>query len=278
MKWIWLFFIFTVGLGYWGIFTTGIQPKSIKVIKPSFFKSHKELTDVIKKQLYGRLAMQDIIILGLEDTKTIHLALALAHTFQNITSHKRTVWTNLHLKKTIHPEDITQFIKPIEPPTTEQIWQRLKAKAAQQQIAKPLTKNPRQSTLPNTITTRSLPLQLMAPFPSNPMKIGEKRIYILPIQKSLSFLDKTSWLPDIPYKKRPRILSIAILKVRNEAQFLYGPCTENIFKGPSRLTCLIKRQQKRQQKKPEKYSAPEGKFTISMDQEGSEDFILYLFL
>ncbi len=220
MKWIWALFIIIVGIGYWGIFSTGIKPKSIRVIRPSFFKDYKELTGVINKQLYARLAVQDIIILGIEDTSTIHLALELVNEFQNI--NKRTLWTNFSFHKplAIHSIDYTS---------------------------------------------------------PQPMEKNEKRIYIVPIQKSLSFLDKASWLPEIQHKKKPRVLSLAILKVRKEAPFLYGPCTENTFRGPRRLTCLTEKQQKRLQKKPEKYLAPKGKFTITMDQESAEDYILYLF-
>lgn len=257
MKWIWALFIIIVGIGYWGIFSTGIQPKSVRVIRPSFFKDYKELTGVIKRQIYARLAVQDIIILGIEDTSTMHLTLELVNEFQNI--NKRTVWTNFPLQKTKHSQ------KLINPNETSQ--KSFPTPQVSQDFNNQLMKPNQKSIAIHSIDYTS----------PQPMKKNEKRTYIVPIQKSLSFLDKTSWLPKIQHKKKPRVLSLAILKVRKEAPFLYGPCTENTFRGPGRLTCLIEKQQKRQQKKSEKYLAPDRKFTITMDQESAEDYILYLF-
>lgn len=63
-KWIWVFFFSCVALGMWLIYDQGIQPRSVKILKPSFFDSPAEFGRFAYGTLRPRFALNNITFIG----------------------------------------------------------------------------------------------------------------------------------------------------------------------------------------------------------------------
>lgn len=63
-KWVWVFFFSCVALGMWLIYDQGIQPRSVKILKPSFFDSPAEFGRFAYGTLRPRIALNNIIFIG----------------------------------------------------------------------------------------------------------------------------------------------------------------------------------------------------------------------
>lgn len=72
IKLVWAFFFGCVIFGMWMIFEFGIQPKSVRVIRPSFFEKPEELGETAFKILRPRLLLHKIIAVGVQQGVSSH--------------------------------------------------------------------------------------------------------------------------------------------------------------------------------------------------------------
>ncbi len=64
LKYVYAIFFLIVLAGMWMIFHFGIKPRSIQVIKPSYFANSIEAGQLLHKVLYPRIAMHNLILWG----------------------------------------------------------------------------------------------------------------------------------------------------------------------------------------------------------------------